>query len=247
MIDSVFKISYYYSKEGQAYFNKLHDFKESESSSNVYFHDVSWDRLIQDSITFDKNNLYYIITNDTYENNYDFLNELGIKCMNNVYLKYNAKSLSEVFDAKCPMNVFGVDLNQKTILDEDTYVNDEDIKWIVENGISIIKSFIKAGFLEKERFVQEAVPCWTLNVESHFTKAVILEYELFPPKNIIFSEKICVGKLTQEKFRESADYRYEISDIICRVLANIGLHFNLISEVTLHQKVNFDLILENIG
>lgn len=247
LVDKSFGIRYYYTPEGKKYFNKLHDFKENEEFSNVTFHDCSWDTILEDGISIDLQNIYYIVTNDTdFENNYDFYNFIGLKIYDNVYVKYGLTDILDLKTATVPFNVFGNNNDYQTILGERPSENKKSIKWIIENGVSTYKNFVKCGFLKRERFVQQSVPTWVLNVESHFTKGIILEYELLPPRKIIFTAKLCIGKTIQEKFIESADYRYEITDHIAKVLTNLGLKYGLIREVTDYTKINFDILLGDI-
>lgn len=242
-VDPKLKIRYYYTPEGRAYFNHLHDIRTSDEYKNVIFHDCQWYEM-RDDFKVDKQNDYYILTVDNeYENLYDFLNFLEMKVYDCVYLKYGITSMLDVFDARCPYNIFGVPDDYETSIGEPPLEDPDAINWIIENGVATVKAFINAGFLEKERYIQAAVPCWTLNVESHFTKGIILEYELFPPRKVVFNEKLCVGKTIQEKFTESADYRYTITDCICRVLCQIGIRYGKLKEVKRPHKVNFDLLL----
>lgn len=242
-VDPNLKIRYYYTPEGRAYFNILHDIRSNEDFKNVTFHDCQWYEM-RDDIEINQDNDYHIVSfDDSFECSYDFLNFLELKVYNNVYIKYGIKSLMEIIDAKCPYNVFGAPDEFLTTMGEPAEQDHDALMWIIENGVRTVQAHIKAGFLAKERYVQVAVPCWTLNVESHFIKGIILEYEIFPPKKIMYSKRVCIGKTIQEKFTESAEYRYLITDTICRVLSQLGINYGKLSEVRYPHLVDFERLL----
>jgi len=246
-VDPRLKIRYFYTPEGRAFFNTLHDIKANKKFSNVFFHDCHWYEYIE-NFSIDPSNDYYISTwDDDFENAYDFLNFLELKMYDCLYLKYGLRSFTDIFDAKNYYNIFTSSDGEYLSTNGEKPVEDlESIQWMIENGVQTMKAFIAAGFLERETYVQSAVPCWTLNVESVFTKGVIMEYELFPQKKVIFSEKLSVGKTIQEKFVESADYRYKIADYLSRVLCNLGIRYGLLREVKNPHTVKFDLLLRDL-
>jgi hypothetical protein len=241
-VDPQLKIRYYYTPEGRAYFNMLHDIREDESRNNIIFHDCQWYELQLDFRNNPENNYYFVTDDGDFECSYDFLNFLEMRISGNIYLKYGITSLLDVLDAKCPYNVFLVPDEALTSRMEIIEENMEEINWII--GVRTVQAFIRAGFLNKERYVQNSIPCWVLNTESHFTKGIIMEYEIYPPIKVMHSKRVCVGKTVQEKFTESAEYRYLITDTICRVLCKLGIRYGKFSEVKLHHKVNFERLLE---
>ena len=215
-----------------------------KQNKHFIFHDCLW-KTFMDTATFDTENHHIFISPGSYINHYDFFNYLGLNIAKNYYVAYDFNTLLNVNYVN-PYNIFGKNNpnNEVDSLGNKVYFDYDAIVWIIENGVTTINHMIRAGIYDKERFVQHPVPPWILNVENYFTKGVILEYELFPEKKVVITSRLCIGKLTQEKFLESANYRYIIYDFMARVLCQYGINFGKITEFPPNFKINFNFLLD---
>lgn len=249
LVDKNFKIRYYYTYEGQKYFNMIHDLQK-RTDIKIIFHDCEWYELDKSDIINNTSIVHYIATTQSFINIYDFTNWLGFRIYDHIFLKYGFTDFDDLIDSKkinmvIPYNIYGNQEDYITIENLPPHIDIEAVEWIIENGVKTVQAHIKAGFYDKERYVQNRIPCWTLNTESHFIKGIIEEYEIFPP--IIVSAIIgdITSKTIQEKFQESADYRFVILEKMCEILSKIGIKFGKIKEAKIPHLLNFDLLLKN--
>jgi hypothetical protein len=240
-VDERLKRDQFYTDEGKLFFEELLKLVQNPF---VHFHDCNWvdfsSNLVLDSM---KN--YFFITPLTFMTDYHFFNYLGINLSSNYYIYHGAKSLLDCKNARCPINIFD-NVNPNTALDtygRSLYVNQTHIMYILDSAVKQTRYLINAGFLTRQRFVQVAVPAWCLNVRSPFIHGVILQNNILPEYKVMFSEKLCTGKTTQEKFNESSEYRYTITDLMCKTLAEFAINFNKVSFVENNHTFNFEQLL----
>ena len=243
MVDQQYTINHYVTPEGKKYLKKLQ--KMRNQSNRFIFHDCMWTEL---GFIPNPDKIYFIITDEHFIDNYDFLNFLELSCKRNIYLAHSLQSFLDIENAVCPFNLFsGEELTQyRSFLGESFHFDAIAITRLIELGVTTIKYMKVAGIDRKERFMQEAFPAWVLNVENQFIKGIILEYDLTPTEidgKLSKINDICTIKTIQEKFMESAEYRYLIFDYLCRVLAKFGLNIGKFNEVIDHQFMNFELLL----
>ena len=212
LIDKNNRIKYYYTEEGR----EQYEIFLNNISENIYIHSCDWEDYNK-TIVYSSEDEYIFATVNSYRNKYEFaLNIDGLFDINRFYI-HDMKKLSDIYNIKkcaSPLNLF---LNENNYNERFTSRNDlqeideEAIKWLLSNGIEHCKYCIIAGFLDNERFVQNKIPSWVLNVETFYMKGTIYHNELFP-KILFFSEEdTSHGKTIQEKFLESAKYRYDIT------------------------------------
>lgn len=245
-VDPNYKINHYYTDEGKVYYNKLNSIKTGKESMFYSFHDVSWNNLKNDFYITDED-IYYFMSTDDFVNDYDFFNYLEIKITNNVFVNYNIKSLKDIKDARNPYNIFGTELVEKSLdfFENKVSYNENSVRWMTENGVKHCILLKEALVHKKERYIQSNLPPWCLNVESHYMKGIILEYEIFPERKIILNEKLCIGKTIQEKFLESAQYRAIILDYMIRKLIFLNIFLpGKFNEITDPYEFNLNFILE---
>lgn len=244
-VDPYYKLNHYSTTDGKLYYNKLHKIKNGENSRFYQFHDVSWN-CIQEDVVINPDDVYFFMSGDNFINDYDFFNFLNIKVSNNVFVNYNVKSFRDISETRTPYNIFGIEHIQNSfdILGNEVFYDEEAIEWMTENGVSHCKLLKEACVHKKERFIQSKLPSWCLNVESHYMKGIILEYEIFPDRKIIFSERLCIGKTIQEKFLESANYRETILNYMIRKLILIeGVYKDRVTNIFDPYEFNLDLFL----
>ena len=214
LIDKNNRIKYYYTDEGKEQFNIF----SKNIKNNIFIHSCDWEDYNKNMVYLDEDE-YIFSTTKTFRNKYEFaLNIDGLFHINRFYI-HDMKSLLDICNinkCKSPLNIY-VNLNKDKIYnmytsrDDLQEIDNEAISWLLINGIEHCKNCVIAGFLKKERFVQNRVPSWTLNVESFYMKGVIYHEKLFPKVLFFSSEDTSHGKTIQEKFLESADYRYKIT------------------------------------
>lgn len=263
-VSQQYKINCYKTPEGKEYFAELHSMKTSDMNSQQFsFHDCHWNEFFEDFIP-DPNCHYFFICPQKFENDYDFLNYLGLPCNDNYYLFHGIERLTQIGDAQASFNVFtGNPIDDAVDSCGNPIVWDEDaISWLIENGVSHIEWLKKSGIPERERFIQNPIPSWTLNIESVFMKGIIVEYELYPVVKLVIpvgqeeendqnalnynnavSKKYYTGKTIQEKFMESAEYRWLIFDHMCRVLCQYGINTGKFKEILNHRTIDFTILL----
>ena len=171
---------------------------------------------------------------------------MGIPLLGNCYFIWNINDIENVINAKAYYNIFSKILrnDQKDSLGNRILPEFETIEWIVEHGVTQVTSLIRAGCLNKERFIQSQVDPWTLNPYSIFSKGVIIECGLIPkPHPEIEDTKILQGLTILEQFNEDASYRYNLTDFMCRILCKYGLEFGKIQSVIDYKLVNFENLL----
>lgn len=265
LVGKQYKINHYQTPEGKEYFRELHTFKTDETANEQYaFHDCSWSEFFEDFAP-DANCHYFFVSPETFENDYDFFNYLGLPCVDNYYVCHGVKRLTEIRKARCPLNIFsGCSVEDSfDTCGNPVHIDQDAISWLIEYGVTQTEFLKAAGIPTKERFIQNPIPSWVLNTESYFMKGVIVEYELYPTVKIVLppgqeeeesdhnssnynnavSKKYYIGKTIQEKFLESANYRLNIFDHMCRVLCQYGILNGKIKEVLNHQEIDFKLLL----
>jgi hypothetical protein len=242
MVDALFKIRYYSTPEGQAYFNKLHNLRE-EMSPVVRFHDCHWYEF-RKTLTMNENSHYYFGTHRSYDSPYTAFNVLELTLQDNVYLKTGIQSIADVVDAECYYNVFrnrddSYASSRGTIPREDP----EEIRAFLAGAVVVMNSFREAGFFNQGPYVQSRIRTHVLQTEGVFVKGLILEYEIYPQERIIVSEKLSTGKTIQEKFTESASYRSLLCEYGAKVLCKLGMRYGLLKFVSDPMTVDFNQLL----
>jgi hypothetical protein len=152
--------------------------------------------------------------------------ETLIPCDINRFYIDNCQDVSHVVKAKALFNIFtpfdvSNTLTAKKLKSkkfEAPEKNIEVIEFLIQEGFEIAKYYIRAGFLDGERFIQDDIPSWALNMENTICKLIILQngfLPIIPDFGTSTLDMITSGKTTQEKFNESSLYRQQITRALC--------------------------------
>ena len=243
-VDQQYQIKYYYTDEGKRELERLENLERNENQ--VRFCNCNWMEYFPHFEGLDDSSNYIFASKEEFINVYDMANFLQIPINNNCYFIWNIKSLEEVSLAKSYYNIFSNTKrkNQIDSLGNKVTEDEESLKWIVEYGVQQIKGLIKAGVLNKERFIQKMVESWVLNVHSYFSSGIIIEFDMIPQPPKGEESKILKGLTPQEAFNEDCQYRYNIADRMCRCLCKYGLEFEKLATINNNpHTVNFDFLL----
>lgn len=206
----------------------------------------NWMEFMFEFSGIDDSSNYIFMSSKNFKNVYEMAYHLQLPIGNNCYFCWNCDDITDAIDAKSYYNIFSSTKRIKQIdsLRENLTIDDEGIKWIIEDGVSQIKEMIKAGFLGREAFIQSFVEPWSINPCSYFSKGIIIEYGMKPKPPSGGDPKILKGLTVTELFNRSADYRYEILDRMMKIICKYGLEFGKITTINgNHQTVNFDFML----
>jgi hypothetical protein len=242
-VDKEYANEYYQTERGKREFDIITKLKET-----CEFYTSDWFEFIREYIGFDDIDQHIFVSRKNFVNVYDMANFLQLPIKNNYYYAWGINSLEAVVNSRSYYNIFSANDKDKQV---DTLGNpqfqagdEESLKWIVEHGVKQVKELIRAGVLARERFMQCDVEPWATNVYSYFSKGVIIEYDLFlyvPPNDC---PNVLAGESPQKVFNEHCNYRYILTDYMCRVLCKYGLEFNKIITCNgNHQTINFDFLL----
>ena len=243
-VDQQYQLQYYYTDKGLEEHDRIKTLEEMSETVKVCR--CNWMDFIPNFDGIDDSSHYIFMTSKKFKNAYDMANYLQLPLNNNCYFLWNSNDIIDAVDAKCYYNIFSSikRINQINSLNDKVIEDEEAIKWIVEYGISQIKQMIKAGILAKEAFIQRNVENWAINPYSYFSKGIIIEYEMKPKPPLAGDPKILKGLLIIEEFNRSSEYRFQILDIMMKIICKYGLEFNKITTINgNHHTVNFDFIL----
>ena len=237
LVDPNYQIKYFYTKEGKQHFKELSKILNTENS-NIRIVNKHWHDFIE-SYIFDPINHYFFITKKKFDNCYKFFNYLGLHLSNNFYCCYSAKSMQDINKSKCYFNIFNASKEKTSIQTKPTF-DSKAVEFMVNYALDTLEQMKLAGFHKKENFVQNIIESWVLNVESYFTKGVILEKKINPANRIINYEGFCFGNTRQEAFCESAEYRFMVYFEICNALANLGVYLKLFKKDEISEVLSLD-------
>lgn len=244
LVDEQYQCKYYYTENGKSEYEFLKTLKQNES---IKFINSNWDEYLPHFGGLDDEETYFFISSIPFLNEYEMANFLGIPLNRNCYFKWGAINIEEIQEVKSYYNIFS---NVRRSLQIDSFgnpvtINEESLKWIVENGVRQVQGLILCGCLKKERFIQSKVESWILNPYSIFSKGVIIETGLIPkPHPDVLDSKILKGLTILEQFNEDASYRYRLTTFMCRILCKYGLEFKKIKTIGGDPHlVNFDFLL----
>lgn len=244
-IDKQYLCKYYYTEEGKLEKEMIDSYK-----SFCDYYPADWhDFLSADGNNFNSSDEHIFISRKSFLNVYDFTNHLEISIQPNFYFLWNMTDVNQIDNARSYYNIFSSTDKDKQIdsrgnkmyqpADDELYLN-----WIVEQGVTQVTEMIRAGFLKRERFVQAEIDPWVTNVESPFSKGVIVEYDLILENPKTQFEAVFKGQSAQKCFNELTDYRYILTDYMCRCLSKYGLEFEKIPSIYGNcQTVNFNFLL----
>lgn len=243
-IDKEYANEYYQTERGKQEFELLNKLKESNN-----FYTSDWFEFIRSYIGFDDEDDHVFISRKQFINVYDMANFLQLPIKNNYYYFWGMNSLEEVVRSRSYYNIFSA--KEKTDQIDTLGIpqfqdgDEESLNWIVRHGVRQVKELIRAGVLNRERFMQCDIEPWATNVYSYFSKGVILEYDLIleVPENDF--PNVLAGESSQKVFNEHCNYRYILTDYMCRILCKYGLDFKKIITCNgNHQTINFDFLLQ---
>lgn len=243
LIDEQYHVKYYYTNQGEKELKKI----ESLKSNQVKFYACNWYEFKDNFDGLDDTNNYVFVTAENYENIYDMANFLQLPVNSNCYFLWNCYDILDCCNAASYYNIFSSIPRMKQIdsLGGDVIIDPLAIEWIIEYGVRQVQGLIKAGCLKKEAYVQSYVDPWVLNPHSYFSKGIIIEYDLKPKAPLDGDKKILKGLTVTEQFNEDAEYRYQITDKMCRILCKYGLEFGRITTINNDtHSVNFELLLD---
>ena len=245
-VDEKYRLTYYQTDAGKEYFNLISGIcRDEQNFPDVEFNDCDPVEFIRNH-EFKKGVLYIIISYNAFENEYDFFNYLGIPMGENIFVKYNVRNLYEITESKCYYDFFKAlpYSESNDFFGNQVTLNKSSVRTLISNAVPQVKFLKKAGLFERERFIADRIPPWVLNIDcAIFSAGIIHRYGLYPTsKYFTTGIKYCT-KTVHEKFQESADYRYQILDIMCQVLAKQAVNLGIAKNVTEWREFNFDLLL----
>lgn len=245
-VDKQYQCKYYDTLEGKSELENLQNLEIRNDTFN--FVNCDWFEFIPEFDGILSNNHYIFVSSKQFDNCYDMANFIQLPLYGNCYFVWNIKNMKSIINAEAYYNIFSNIPRNKQIDSLGKYVteNKEYIEWIVEEGIKQVQGLIEAGTLQYQKFAQKYVEEWTLNPYSYFSSGIIIEFDL-KPKPPPGEESIILQGLTiLEQFNEDAQYRYSITDHICRCLCKYGIEFNKITTINNNpHTVNFNFLLSN--
>lgn len=248
-VDVNYSKYFYETKEGQDFFNIISQMAklQFEEIQNVEFNDCSALQFMKNFELLD-DVVYFFCSFNRYDNSYHFLNYLQIPANPNVFIAFEITKWKDVLSSICPFDVFSGQSPEESFdcFGMPRTVNLSEIKWVLQFGVNQTEYFKKSGFLDRSEFIQYPIPPCFLNVESFiFSSSVIIRYKLIPPTEYLEDKEYC-KQSPQEEFCESADYRYLLTDIMCRILAKQCLNFNVVNEIDNWQTLKFKRLIKRL-
>lgn len=247
LMDSNYLVNHFYTQEGKEFFNEMRLVAQNQGE-NIFITDSnSYQEL--EKMNFSKDRAHFIADFNNFNDEYQFMHNIS-KCFdNNIFIAWNIRSFEDILSCKCYYDPFS---GAKIVQSRDCFGNSvhhnvTSVRSFMEYGLTQTIYLINAGFLNRERFVQKKIPAWPLNIEScMFSKGIILRYGLFP--EILFTKEgntEYVFKI-QEMFCESADYRYQVTDLMVRVIVKLCSNVGLATGFTDYRDVNLNSNLQKI-
>ena len=92
----------------------------------------------------------------------------------------------------------------------------------IKSGCTIVQEYLRAGFQKREN--RCIIPSWCMNPETNFIKGCINRYGLISP----VPDTTPILEITT-----NSGYRYQLLDIMCRVIINFGFNNGLIDQTDL--------------
>lgn len=224
LVDDKNKINMFYTEEGKKEFNK---FKENTKKYNLVTNRWS---LFQQNYEFNDGDIYIFATIQKFKSTYEMASDLNIKLKPNHYFCHSLSNLNEILDETLCYSPFNPFTKYEYIIPIDSLgrrlkipnITDE-IKILINDGIEHLENCIKAGFLNKEKFVQQPVLSWTMNIFTLFMHSCIINLGLdyFEGNKVegIYSDGSKMSfKIPQEEFMISVEYRYKVVITMIEVL-----------------------------
>ena len=247
-VDQNYLINRFYTDEGKHYFNTLRQsFLDNENL--VRISDCRPDKFFE-NLKIDNSYAYMIVSYDSFLDEYHFFNYLDIPMNDNIFVCWNLRDIMDVLNSKCFYDAFKADIIDDSLdcFHNKRTFNPKSFKALMEVAIVQTEFLKNAGFLDRERFIQKRIPAWTLNIEcAPFSSGIIIRYGLYPEKKYTTDGIVCYKRTVMEHFQESADYRYQILDIMCRVIAKHMLNFGAVRNVEDWQTLTFNRFLARIN
>ncbi len=245
-IDYQLQYNKYYTREGMLYYNLLADYFEQRERYNfLTAYTGSHIKFFKEKV-FNSEVLYIIVSGwKFFIDEYDFFNHLGIPMARNIFIKTDISSIRDIADAKCYYDVFSAELPKKSLnfFGGVVVYNKKAVSRMLEEGVNNVNYLDSAGVDDRERFITDGIPAWTLTTRSVFMKGVIVCYGIFPPKKFLDSgEEFCVETIF-ERFQQSADYRWQINDAMRQVLAKHCENLGLVKRINNYRTVDINKLL----
>lgn len=243
-VDCQYQNKYYYTPEGISEFEFL---QELEKNTDLFkFCNCDWFQFVPEFEGISPNDHYIFASANNFENCYDMANFIQTPLYGNCYFIWNVKNIKSIVNAEAYYNIFSnIPRNKQMNSLKGPVIEDIDsINWIINEGVNQVNGLIEAGTLQFQRFIQRYVEEWTLNPYSIFSSGIITEFDLIPKPPPGETSKILKGFTVLEQFNEDAQYRYNITDYICRCLCKYGLEFDKIKSINNNpHTVNFNFLL----
>lgn len=243
-VDKQYQCKYYDTLEGKNEFEYLQDLETR--SDLIRFCNCDWFEFIPEFDGLFPEHHYIFVSAKNYDNCYDMANFVQLPLLGNCYFGWSIKKLGDILNAKSYYNIFSniPRVRQLNSLKQKVSENMDSIEYIIEEGIRQVQGLIEEGALQYQRFPQKNVPEWTLNPYSMFSSGIITEFNLKPKPSPGEYSIILQGLTILEQFNEDAQYRYSITDYICRCLCKYGLEFGKIESINNNpHTVNFNFLL----
>lgn len=239
-VDEHYLINHYYTDEGKSNFNSIRE-NMIKYTQIISFHDCKPGKFLR-SFVFNASEVYFIASYDNFHNEYHFFEFLDLSMENNYFVTWNITSFLDITKSKCYYDPFLAEKIDESfdVYGNPTFLDEDNFRGLLREG-AIQASYLKeAGFFERERFIQKAIPAWCLNIQSAiFSSGIIRRYGLYPEIKYTEDRTISYVETVMEKFRESADYRCQILDIMCQVLVK---HFIELKGKKIQNHQSFDIM-----
>lgn len=246
-VDKQYQCKYYDTHQGQTELEYLQELEKREDL--VRFCNCDWFEFIPEFDGLSPEHHYIFVSSKKFDNCYDMANFIQVPLFGNCYFAWDIKRIGAILEAESYYNIFSniPRIKQFNSLECKVTEDMKSIEWIVEEGVRQVQGLIDAGALQYQRFIQKNVEEWTLNPYSYFSSGIITEFDLKPIPPYGEESRILQGLTILEQFNEDAQYRYSITDRICRCLCKYGLEFDKIETINNNpHTVNFNFLISAV-
>lgn len=247
LMDNNYTINHYYTEKGRKHFNDLKTAVENQGE-NLFINDANTYEEFE-KMNFSNDRAHFIADYETFSDEFHFMDNIS-KCFdNNIFIFWGLRKIEDILSAKCYYDPFS---GKKIAISRDCFGmdifhNPNSIQCFFEFALTQTHYLIEAGFMNRERFVQKAIPAWALNINScMFSRGVILRYGLFPRSSYTTDGNIEYRFEVMEMFCESADYRYQITDAMLKIVVKLSKNLGFVSNTSNYRLVNIPTILQRI-